>query len=648
MKYLGFARKYRPKTFDEVVGQAEIATTLQNAIRTNRIHHAYLFCGSKGVGKTSMARIFAKAINCVKGPTVTPCNQCEICERISTGEDVDVLEIDGASNRGIEEIRNIKDNIKYLPSRARFKIFIIDEIHMLTMAAFNALLKTLEEPPEHVKFIFATTQLHSIPDTILSRCQKFNFKKIELADIVGQLKKVVESEKLVVEEGILDKIARRTQGAMRDSLVLLDQLASYNLGKIDLTALEQIAGAEGEDSVRLIDAIGAKDTLALLSTIDNFFNLGGNVSNLLERLLQQLRDILIFVATGGSGTFIEGTAEYHTWLAAKKAIFSQEFLQNAIHHLLEAKTLIHRSLMGRIVLEAVLLKILQMDSLLSLKIIEQKLGDLEEKIFSKGGLTMPLRAFDEKVPSAVTVGLSEGSKNAQPVAPALPFAAKPSSVPPARPSQPVPSNAFAPQEKAKPEAKVSSPAAPSTSSKAGEPPSQRVQLPAAQPPKASQPLAASQSTKETQPSAPVAPPAAPVATTPVPAALDADMKMTATPTTDPWEQFLSGLKKISAQMAHLLKDQSKGVVQEGSLVLSLPEEQQFLTNMLTDPVNKKIVGDLIERCFGQRLMLKFLFVGEASKKSKEYQKMAASDPIIARALELFEGQILETRRSEKK
>src|SRR6476646_93157 len=223
-QYVVVARRYRPQDFSQLIGQGQVSQALANAITTNRVGHAYLFTGARGVGKTSTARIFAKALNCVNGPTTSPCGECDVCQGIASGEDVDVLEIDGASNRGIDEIRQLRSNVNIRPSRARFKIYIIDEVHMLTREAFNALLKTLEEPPEHVKFIFCTTEANKIPITILSRCQRFDFAGIHLPSIVERLRQIVEAEGVAAEPEALAILARRANGSMRDSQSLLEQL----------------------------------------------------------------------------------------------------------------------------------------------------------------------------------------------------------------------------------------------------------------------------------------------------------------------------------------------------------------------------------------------------------------------------------------
>src|SRR4051812_4873275 len=241
-RYTVIARRYRPQSFDELVGQEHVARALQQAIASGRVGHAYLFTGARGVGKTSAARILAKALNCLNGPTPTPCNECDVCLRVTAGDDMDVLEIDGASNNGVDEVRQLRQNASVLPSRERFKIYIIDEVHMLSKSAFNALLKTLEEPPEHVKFIFATTEPQKIPITILSRCQRFDFAGISASSIQTRLAQIAEAEGVTVEPEALQILASRAAGSMRDSQSLLEQLLAVGHKKITAEDVNQLLG----------------------------------------------------------------------------------------------------------------------------------------------------------------------------------------------------------------------------------------------------------------------------------------------------------------------------------------------------------------------------------------------------------------------
>jgi DNA polymerase-3 subunit gamma/tau len=295
--YLVIARRYRPQVFDELVGQEHVARALQQAISTERVGHAYLFTGARGIGKTSAARILAKALNCIHGPTPTPCNECDICRSISTGDDVDVLEIDGASNRGIDEIRQLRQNVAIRPSRARFKIYIIDEVHMLTKEAFNALLKTLEEPPEHVKFIFATTEPHKIPITILSRCQRFDFAGIDARAIARRLEQIAAAEGVQIEPEAVQIIASRAAGSMRDSQSLLEQLLAVAEGRISADDVNQLLGvAPVERLSDLVRHLVDRNAAAALTELDAAVDQGVEVGQLLDQLIGYFRDVMTSAA----------------------------------------------------------------------------------------------------------------------------------------------------------------------------------------------------------------------------------------------------------------------------------------------------------------------------------------------------------------
>ena len=296
MSYLVLARKWRPTRFDDVVGQEHITQTLQNAILRDRVPHALLFIGSRGVGKTSCARIFAKALNCLSDtkPVATPCEQCNSCLSVNQGNAVDVFEIDGASNNGVEQVRELRESTRFNPSISRFKIYIIDEVHMLSVGAFNALLKTLEEPPPHVKFIFATTEPHKIPDTIISRCQRFDFKRISSRAIVGALERICAAEEITVEKAALEHVAREAQGGMRDSLSLLDQLISFCGDSISEQKTREIFGLSSREMMlNLISAVLRQDAAEVITLLSQHAGEGADLKRLSADLLELLRDLMV-------------------------------------------------------------------------------------------------------------------------------------------------------------------------------------------------------------------------------------------------------------------------------------------------------------------------------------------------------------------
>lgn len=299
--YTVVARRYRPRRFEDVVGQDHVVQALRNAIRLNRVTHAYLFSGTRGVGKTSMARIFAKCLNCVQGPTDQPCDECDICQAISVGQDVDVIEIDGASNNGVEAVRELRQNAGLRPSRCRFKIYYIDEVHMLSTGAFNALLKTLEEPPEHVKFFFATTEPNKIPVTILSRCQKYDFAGIRPDQIVETLTDICEREEVEADQQALQIVARRAGGSMRDAQSLLEQLLSFGNQKLSAELVHQALGLAPDDRVLdLLESLADGDLARALTLLDEAAGSGVQPVDLLSALLEFLRDAMILAS--GAGT----------------------------------------------------------------------------------------------------------------------------------------------------------------------------------------------------------------------------------------------------------------------------------------------------------------------------------------------------------
>ena len=301
MSYLVLARKHRPQIFDEVVGQEHITGLLKKAIKADRLAHAYLFCGPRGIGKTSCARILAKSLNCEKGPTIKPCGQCCACQEITKGTSFDVLEIDGASNRGIDEIRALRENVKFAPSYGRYKIYIVDEVHMLTTEAFNALLKTLEEPPEYVKFIFATTAPNKVPATIISRCQRFDFKRVSIKTIVELLEEISKREKFKINPDALYAIAKAAQGSLRDGLSILDQLSALSgegIGSDDVFSM--LGLVETQLLFELVDALAQKNCSQSLEILETIIDKGKDIRQLSKDITEHFRHLMIIKVGGKS------------------------------------------------------------------------------------------------------------------------------------------------------------------------------------------------------------------------------------------------------------------------------------------------------------------------------------------------------------
>jgi len=377
MSYIVFARKYRPQTFDDIVGQPHITTTLKNAISQNRTAHAYLFAGPRGVGKTTTARILAKAINCEKGPTVNSCNSCTSCKEIASGTGLDVLEIDGASNRGIDEIRNLRDNVKFSPSKGKFKVYIIDEVHMLTTEAFNALLKTLEEPPPHVKFIFATTQVHKVPPTILSRCQRFDFRRISAKDTFASIKKIAKSEKLSVKDEALTLIAKYADGSMRDAQVILDQIASFVQGEVGIEDVSKMLGVVDDEVLfGLSRSIAEKEPVGALKIIDRIVNEGKDIVQVVLGLIEHFRNLSIVKISDNLNSLIDADPEKIKDYEAESKRFTIEEMLYVIYTLSNTIDFIRRSSLSRIPFEAAILKLTTRDSIMRLTDIMDKINGL--------------------------------------------------------------------------------------------------------------------------------------------------------------------------------------------------------------------------------------------------------------------------------
>jgi len=400
MSYIVLARKYRPQTLDELVGQGHVATTLKNAIKTERLAQAYLFTGQRGVGKTSTARILAKSLNCVQGLTVSPCGRCNACKEISSSTSLDVLEIDGASNRGIDEIRTLRENVKFSPTQGKFKIYIIDEVHMLTEPAFNALLKTLEEPPKHVKFIFATTQPSKIPLTILSRCQRFDFRRIPMDKILAKLKQIIKQEKLKIKDDALFYIARASQGSLRDAESVLDQLASYSEKEIDFEDVVSILGVYDQRVLfEFTQATISKDAKELLTMVEREINSGKGGDQFISSLVDYFRGLMMTRLSDDPARVINLPPESISQMAAQAGSFSIEEIIYIIDVLTNARLSIKKRVSPRVVLEMAVIKIARRGLLVSVDEVLGRLNELESKLKDDGR-----QCLEEAVAGQAAVG----------------------------------------------------------------------------------------------------------------------------------------------------------------------------------------------------------------------------------------------------
>ncbi|PGQ85347.1 DNA polymerase III subunit gamma/tau [Priestia megaterium] len=384
MAYQALYRVYRPQSFNDVVGQQHIIKTLQNALVQEKFSHAYLFSGPRGTGKTTAAKILAKAVNCEKAPIAEPCNECATCRGITDGSISDVIEIDAASNNGVDEIRDIRDKVKYAPSAVRYKVYIIDEVHMLSIGAFNALLKTLEEPPAHVIFILATTEPHKIPLTIISRCQRFDFKRISPEDIVYRMKEVLGSEELEVSEDALYEIAKASEGGMRDALSLLDQAISYSTEKVSLEDVLSITGAVSQAFiVKIVQAIFNENIVEALDSVESLIKNGKDPARFVEDLIFYYRDVLLYQASEENAYLLEKAAvnEEFKELSSK---MDSAFIYKVIAELNQTQQEMKWSNHPRVLLEVALVKLAQsstnQENTLPYQDILQKMNQMEAEL----------------------------------------------------------------------------------------------------------------------------------------------------------------------------------------------------------------------------------------------------------------------------
>ena len=386
--YTVLARKYRSATFDEVIGQEPISQTLKNAIKTGKIAHAFLFTGTRGVGKTTMARILAKALNCQSAdePTPEPCCECESCKAINIGEDIDVLEIDGASNNGVEEVRKLRENAIYRPARCRFKIYIIDEVHMLSTSAFNALLKILEEPPSHVKFILATTEPNKVIATIQSRCQRYDFRNIRPKQIAEQLKFILKQENIKYDEDLVLRLAKMANGSMRDGLSLLDRLISTGIEPLTNTLLEDYLGcADSEKVYSLINKVGDCDAAGALEAVEELINSGHDELQIVDALIDTMRDVMVIKSTGADSELVVLTEQQRQRSNESAEKFDTDALVYNITTLERLRYSIKNADLPRALLEAAILRFTLSEHFMNVdELLDQPQNTVKKKQDPKG------------------------------------------------------------------------------------------------------------------------------------------------------------------------------------------------------------------------------------------------------------------------
>ena len=615
MDYQVSARKYRPGTFDDVIGQSHVVQTLMNSIATKRIAHAFLFSGTRGVGKTTVARILAKALNCEQGPTGTPCNTCANCQEITQGTSVDVVEIDGASNTSVDDVREIRENVKFTPFRGQYRVYIIDEVHMLSNSAFNALLKTLEEPPSHVVFIFATTEIHKIPATILSRCQHYNFRRISKAEIVQRLRHVADQDGLTIEDRSLMALARASEGSMRDGLSLLDQIIAFGGNTIRHEDLEALLGAVPQERIRaMVEAVIQQDSAKALQVIAALLDQGHDVRAYCADLVEYVRNMLV-AAVVPSGpelrSLIEATEEDLTQLARDAERFTVEQLQELFRMYAAAEDSLRVSAHPRFVLETAAVRATRLLRTAEVQPASSRLAVQPEKPAADRRVVTqtPAQTQDKATPSPAPVVKTTGVKVSQD------NVAKTSAAGGSTPKAP---SVAPPREVAAPPARTSAVA----------------------------------------PSAPVVPPAsaAPVQQEPkVTSAAEAS----AAAVEVNWEQFQEAVSTNHPNIAPFLEMGRLVKIEGGLITLGFAKQATTARSMLEKEDNLQALAALGESLYGCAVRIRIVEVAEQDpgaaptmkqiRVAKEQEQrliltqQAKAHPLVKQALEMFGGELAEVR-----
>ena len=402
MSHVSFYRKWRPKSFDEIIGQERVTRTLQNAIRANRVVHAYLFAGHRGTGKTTTARILAKALNCAQGPTPTPDNTCANCDAITAGYSVDVIEIDAASNRGIEEIRELRDRIRLAPTEGRYKVYIIDEAHMLTTEAANALLKTLEEPPEHAVLILVTTEPHRLPPTILSRCQRFDFRRISQKELITRLRHIASTEGFEIEDKALAIIAGSADGSVRDAESVLDQLAAYSDGPITARDVLTVLGIlEEEVALKFADAIIERDVIACLSLVNQVVGEGKDPRQVIRTIMDHFRDLMVAKTAENPKDLLDSTETRLQMLEVQATRAPVEDILRALNTLVATEAEARWSPQPRLLLEIALIRLCRPEMDPTLEGLRARLQALEQRLGGESPSPRPTGSKRTAAPASV-------------------------------------------------------------------------------------------------------------------------------------------------------------------------------------------------------------------------------------------------------
>lgn len=592
MSYLVLARKSRPQDFNEVVGQVPVVKTLKNSILRDRIAHAILFSGVRGVGKTTLARIMAKAINCEQTSDGNPCNKCLSCTEITAGASLDLYEIDGASNRGIQEIRELKEKIRFLPTSSKYKIIIIDEVHMLTTEAFNALLKTLEEPPDHVFFMFATTELHKIPITILSRCQRYELKRVSVDKLTSHFQKLAAAEGVSIAPAALDLIVRESEGSVRDGLSLLDQVFSYGEDVISVEDVTQVLGLVSRDIILgIIRALLNKDPGTALRSLEESFTFGIDIKRFTADLLHTLRNLILCKIDGCRELFDVPQAEFEE-LNSIAALHSHDTLHMKLNLLMQGVEEMRYSSQPRLCLETTFLKIIQADDVVQVAAI---LGKLDSLLAD----TSPLQT----VPGPE----SHKKKNLEQVTPNTVEEKAPSAVSPPLESKPSPATK-------PPKAKAATVEPHETTA----------------PPQEEPPLPKEEDNVSSK-----------AASKAVPRPHQRDVRRD-------WQGFIDHVKDRKLWMAQDLQRTER--VKEIGSELHLYFADQANCTLLQQKDNAKLLTEFVLDFFQKELTLRFITPEKSEGKDPEsghsphkLRQKLANDPLVTMVTEIFNGQIGDIR-----